>query len=188
MNIQKDYINTLEKKDYVTYLLTTNNILLLSPFIIVALLVAIIYSIVTVGFKLDVIIYLLPIVLFILSYIKMYKVISNTLKSQKQLEELKVTLTDNEYKDVTNGEHNSLPYSKAYCYKETKNYFYLHIDKNNALIIPKRKYNNEEVNQIRQTFSSKMRKENIITLYSIIMMTIFVGLVALIMVSLLSGK
>ena len=41
---QKDFINTLEKKDYIKYLLITNNILLLSPIIILALLVATIYS------------------------------------------------------------------------------------------------------------------------------------------------
>ena len=184
MNIEKDFKNTLEKKDYVTYLLTTNNILLISPIIIISLLIAIIYSLVTSGFKIEIIIYTLPIVLFILSYIKMYKVISNTLKSQKELYELTITLTDNEYKDVTNGEHNSFAYSKAYCYKETKNYFYLHIDKNNALIIPKRKFNEDEIAKIRTTFSSKIRKENIITITSLLTTAIFIALVALITISL----
>ncbi|MBR3890975.1 MAG: YcxB family protein [Bacilli bacterium] len=184
MNIEKDFKNTLEKKDYVTYLLTTNNILLISPIIIISLLIAIIYSLVTSGFKIEIIIYTLPIVLFILSYIKMYKVISNTLKSQKELYELTITLTDNEYKDVTNGEHNSFAYSKAYCYKETKNYFYLHIDKNNALIIPKRKFNEDEIAKIRTTFSSKIRKENIITITSLLTTAIFIVLVALITISL----
>lgn len=184
MNIEKDFKNTLEKKDYVTYLLTTNNILLISPIIIISLLTSIIYSLVTSGFKIEIIIYTLPIVLFILSYIKMYKVISNTLKSQKELYELTITLTDNEYKDVTNGEHNSFAYSKAYCYKETKNYFYLHIDKNNALIIPKRKFNEDEIAKIRTTFSSKIRKENIITITSLLTTAIFIVLVALITISL----
>ena len=184
MNIEKDSKNTLEKKDYVTYLLTTNNILLISPIIIISLLTSIIYSLVTSGFKIEIIIYTLPIVLFILSYIKMYKVISNTLKSQKELYELTITLTDNEYKDVTNGEHNSFAYSKAYCYKETKNYFYLHIDKNNALIIPKRKFNEDEIAKIRTTFSSKIRKENIITITSLLTTAIFIVLVALITISL----
>lgn len=184
MNIEKDFKNTLEKKDYVTYLLTTNNILLISPIIIISLLISIIYSLVTSGFKIEIIIYTLPIVLFILSYIKMYKVISNTLKSQKELYELTITLTDNEYKDVTNGEHNSFAYSKAYCYKETKNYFYLHIDKNNALIIPKRKFNEDEITKIRTTFSSKIRKENIITITSLLTTAIFIALVALITISL----
>lgn len=187
MNIQKDFKNTLEKKDYITYLLTTNNILLISPIIIVCLIVAIVYSLITVGFKLEIIIYSLPIVLFILSYIKMYKVISNTLKSQKELYELTITLTDNEYKDVTNGEPNSFPYSKAYCYKETKNYFYLHIDKTNALIIPKRKFNDDEVNNIRTTFSSKMRKERIITITSLLSTAIFIALVAIITISLFTA-
>lgn len=188
MNIQKDFKNTLNKKDYIIYLLTTNNILLISPLIIICLLIAIIYSITKVGFKFETVIYMLPIILFILSYIKMYKVISNTLKSQKEIYELNITLTDNEYKDITNGEHNSFAYSKAYCYKETKNYFYLHIDKSNALIIPKRKFENEEINKIRTTFSSKMRKENIITITSIITTMVFLILVSLITISLFTIK
>lgn len=184
MNIQKDFINTLDKKDYIKYLLITNNILLLSPVIILALLVAIIYSIITTGFKIETIIYFLPIVLFILSYFKMYNVINNTIKSQKSIYELKITLTDNEYKDITNGEPNSLPYDKVYCYKETKNYFYLHVDKNNALIIPKRKYDSNEISTIQATFASKMRKENIVTITSILTTTIFLMLVAAITISL----
>ena len=39
MNIEKDFKNTLEKKDYITYLLATNNILLISPIIIYLLMI-----------------------------------------------------------------------------------------------------------------------------------------------------
>lgn len=188
MNIVKDFKGTLTKKDYIIFLLTTNNILLLSPFIIIAILVATIYSITTDGFQLITIIYFLPVILFILSYIKMFIVINQTLKSQKAIYELNITLTDNEYKDVTNGETNSLAYSKLYCYKETKNYFYLHIDKSNALIVPKRKFNSDELDKIRTTLNSKTRKERLITMSSLLTTFVFLTLVVLIVVSLITNK
>jgi hypothetical protein len=188
MNIVKDFKGTLTKKDYYIYLLTTNNILLLSPFIIIAILVATIYSIVTSGFQVVTIIYFLPAALFILSYIKIFRVVNQTLKSQQAIYELNVTLTDNEYKDITNGETNSLSYSKFYCYKETKNYFYLHIDKSNALIVPKRKFNVEEITKMKTTFSSKIRKEPIITVSSLLTTMVFLALVGLIVVALFSSK
>lgn len=187
MNIQKDFKQTLNKKDYIIYLLSTNNILLISPIIIVAILAATIYYLVTKGFDFSIIIYLLPVLLFILSYWRMYKVIDNTLKSQKAIYELTITLTDNEYKDITNGESNSLEYSKVYCYKENKNYFYLHVDKSNALIIPKRKFNNEEIDAIRSAFNSKIRRENIITITSLLTTVVFLLLVFLIVYSLFAG-
>lgn len=187
MNIQKDFKNTLNKKDYITYLLMTNNILMVSPIIVVSLMAAIIYSLVTYGFEINIIVYSLPIILFIVTYIKMYKLVQRATTSHNSYYELNITLTDNEYKDVTNGETNSLPYNKAYCYKETKNYFYLHIDKMNALIIPKRKYNDDEISNIRNTFSNKIRKENIISISSLLTMALFVLLIAVIIVSLVTA-
>ena len=184
MNIEKDFKNKLTKKDYVIYLLQRNLILVLSPFIITILLIAIISSIVKDGFTFTTIIYFLPIILFILTYIQMYRVIKHTLNSQKEISELKITLTNNEYKDITNGEKNSLAYDKAYCYKETKNYFYIFVDKYNALILPKREFNEEEINKIRTTFDSKMKKESIYNFSSLLTVFIFITLVVLIVYTL----
>lgn len=188
MNIEKDFKNKLTKKDYVTYLFNRNMILLLSPLIIIALLVAIIYSIITTGFTFTTVIYMLPIILFVLSYIQMYRVIKHTLKSQKQIHELKITLTDNEYKDLTNGEQNSLSYDKAYCYKETKNHLYIFVDRYNALILPKREFEASELSQIEATLSKKLRKEPIYNLSSWFMVIILISLVSLIAYKMIIGQ
>jgi hypothetical protein len=188
MKIEKDFKNKLTKKDYITYLINRNMILLLSPVIIVALLVAIIYSIITEGFGFFTIIYMLPIALFVLSYIQMYRVINHTLKSQKQINELKITLTDNEYKDLTNGELNALPYDKAYCYKETKNHLYIFVDRYNALILPKREFNEQELNQIETTFSKKIRKEPLYNFSSWFLVLILIALVTLIIYKMVTGQ
>lgn len=180
MNIQKDFKNKLTKKDYITYLINRNIVLLLSPIIIIALVVAAIFAIVYDGFSFTVLIYLLPVLLFIASYLQMYKVIKYTLKSQQEINELKITLTDNEYKDVTNGESNSLTYDKAYCYKETKNYLYIFVDKYNALILPKREFEENELSKIKETFNKKMRKEAIYPLSSWLMVAVLALLVVLI--------
>ena len=186
MNIEKDFKNKLTKKDYVTYLLQRNIILVISPAIIVLLLLAIVMAIVNSGWSFSIVLYLLPIVLFILSYFQMYRVIKNTIKSQNQIYELKVILTDNEYKDVTNGKTNVLPYDKAYCYKESKNYLYIFVDNYNALILPKREYSDEEVVKIRETFTSKMKKKSIYGFYSYFSMIVFLALVILIIYTAIS--
>lgn len=184
MHIEKDFKNKLTKQDYIKYLLNRNMILLLSPLVIVALVTATIFSIIEDGFTFSTIIYLLPVLLFILSYVQIYRVIKHTLKAQKEIEELKVILTDNEYKDVTNGEINTLPYNKAYCYKEAKDYLYIFVDKNNALILPKREFEEDELNKLTNTFSKKMRKEALHNLSSWLMLGVFILLVVLIVYNL----
>lgn len=185
MRIEKDFKNKLTAKDYVTYLLTRNMILLLSPVLIIALLVAIIGSIVKDGFTFATVIYLLPIVLFIASYIQMYRVIKHTLKAQREMYELKITLTDTEYIDTTNGIRNSLTYNNAYCYKETKNYLYLFVDQYNALIIPKREFETEEINNVKTTLSKSIKKMPIYNFSSFLLVLVTVSLVALIVTNLL---
>lgn len=180
MNIEKDFKNKLTKKDYIKYLVNRNMILLLSPIIIISLTTASILSIIRDGFSFSVIIYMLPTFLFIFSYIQIYRVINHTLKSQKEIYELKITLTDNEYKDLTNGEHNALSYDKAYCFKENKEYFYIFVDRYNALILPKREFKDAELEQMKNTFKQKMRKESIYTLSSWLMVFVIIMLVALI--------
>lgn len=180
MKIEKDFRNKFTKKDYIIYLINRNMVLLLSPVIIIALLVAIVFALINEGFSFLTLIYALPIILFILSYIQMYRVIKHTLKSQAAIQELKITLTDNEYKDCTNGEVNSITYDKLYCYKETKDYFYLYVDKMNALILPKREFSEEELEKIKTTFNNKIKKESIYPLSSWFMVGIMILLVVLI--------
>lgn len=186
MHIEKDFKNKLTKKDYLTYLLTKNMILLLSPIVIIALLIAIVYSIIKDGFGISTVIYFLPIILFAASYIKIIQLIKHTLKAQKEIYELKVTLTDTEYKDLTNGETNSLSFDKVYCYKETKSYLYIFVDRYNALILPKREFNPTELKQINTTFSSKMKKSPMYDLSSWLMLFIVIALVALVVYKLIS--
>lgn len=185
MNIEKDFKNKLTKKDYITYLINRNMLLILSPLIIIALLVGAIYSLITEGFNFMAIVYFAPVILFVLSYIQMYRVVNHTLKSQKEIYELKITLTDNEYKDLTNGEKNSLPYANAYCYKETKNHLYIFVDKYNALILPKREFQDNELNQIKTTLSKKLRKEPLYNLSSWFMIFIVIALTALIVLKII---
>jgi hypothetical protein len=111
----------------------------------------------------------------------MFKVINHTIKSHEQISELKIILTDNEYIDITNGEKNSLSYEKFYCYKETKNYLYMFVDRNNAIIVPKREFNNDELTQIKNKFSSSIKKQSIYDFSSWITIALVVFLVALIL-------
>lgn len=186
MHIEKDFKNKLTAKDYIKYLLNRNMILLLSPILIIALLTATIYSIITDGFKFTTIIYFLPVILFIASYIQMYRVIKHTLKAQKAVYELKITLTDNEYKDLTNGENNSITYDKLFCYKETKEYLYLFVDQFNGLILPKREFNEDEISQMKNTFSKKTKKQPIYTISSWLLVGICILLVILITSNIIS--
>lgn len=187
MNIEKDFKNKLTKKDYITYLLNRNMILLLSPIIIVVLLIAIIFLTIKEGFSMNTIIYLLPVVLFILSYVQMYRVINKTIKAHNQIYELKITLTDNEYKDLTNGEKNTLSYEKVYCYKETKKHLYMFVDKNNALILPKREFQDNELTQIKETFSKKIRKQPLYDASSWLTLLLLITLVGLIVYNLFTA-
>ena len=180
MNIEKDFKNKLTAKDYIKYLINRNMILLLSPLIIIALLVSTIFSIIEEGFNFTTVIYLLPIALFILSYVQIFRVIKHTLKSQKEIYELKITLTDNEYKDLTNGESNSISYDKLFGYKETKSHLYLFVDQFNALILPKREFKESELASMKKTFDKKMKKQPLYNLSSWLLIIVCVVLVVLI--------
>ena len=185
MKIEKDFRNKLTAKDYINYLLTRNMILLLSPVLIVALLIAVIGSIIKDGFTFVTVIYLLPIILFIASYIQMYRVIKQTLKAQREMYELKIALTDNEYIDISNGIQNSLDYKNAYCYKETKNYLYLFVDQYNALILPKREFESNELSKIKETLSKSITKKPIYNFSSLLLVVVTISLVSLIVSNLM---
>ena len=174
---KNQYICIKIKELLVNFVVTKQYVVLILKCAIIA---TTIFSIIEDGFTFSTIIYLLPVLLFILSYFQIYRVIKHTLKAQKEIKELKITLTDNEYKDLTNGEVNTLPYDKAYCYKETKEYLYVFVDKNNALILPKREFEEEEINKITNAFNKKMRKEALHNLSSWLMVGVLILLVVLI--------
>lgn len=156
--IEKDFAKKLTKKDYFLYLINRNMFILISPLIILALIVVFLFMINKDGFQLNDILYLLPILLFILSYIQMYKAINAATKSNEQTKKLKVILEENKYKEITDNGENSLEYTKFHSYYENKNYYYLYVDKINALILPKREFNNDETTKINELFKKSIKK------------------------------
>ena len=115
----------------------------------------------------------------------MYRVIKQTLKAQREMYELKIALTDNEYIDISNGIQNSLDYKNAYCYKETKNYLYLFVDQYNALILPKREFESNELSKIKETLSKSITKKPIYNFSSLLLVVVTISLVSLIVSNLM---
>lgn len=166
--IEKDFKNKLTKKDYFLYLLNRNIFLLLSPIIIVTLIVVFVFMVTKDGFSSGDVLYLLPILLFLLSYVQVNNAIKNAIKSNENTESLKVILDDKKYKEVTSNGTNELEYKKFYSYYESKNYFYLYVDKVNALILPKREFNKDELNIMDENFNKQIRKVSIFNIKNIL--------------------
>lgn len=162
--IEKDFTSKLTKKDYFLYLINRNMFILISPLIILALIVIFIFMVNKDGFQFNDILYLLPTLLFILSYTQMYKAINIAVKSNSQTKNLKVILEENKYKEITENGENSLEYNKFYSYYESKSYYYLYVDKINALILPKREFNNEEINTVNKYLQKSIKKINLLNL------------------------
>lgn len=156
--IEKDFKNKLTKKDYFLYLLNRNIFLLLSPIIIVTLIVVFVFMVAKDGFSSGDVLYLLPILLFLLSYVQVNNAIKNAIKSNESTESLKIILDDKKYKEITSNGSNELEYKNFYSYYESKNYFYLYVDKVNALILPKREFNNDELSIIDETLNKQIKK------------------------------
>lgn len=159
--IEKDFNNKLTKKDYFLYLLNRNIFIVVSPVIILSLIIVFIFMVSKDGFQGGDILYLLPILLFLLSYLQMNSSINRALKINESTDSLKVIIEENKYKEITKNGESSLEYDKFYSYYESKNYFYLYVDKVNALILPKREFSDAELSTIDQLFSNKMRKVTI---------------------------
>ena len=166
--IEKDFNKKLTKKDYFLYLLNRNMFILISPIIIISLIVVFIFMINKDGFQGIDILYLLPILLFLLSYLQMNNAINRALKMNENTESLQVTLEENKYVEKTSNSVNSLEYSKFYSYYESKNYFYLYVDKVNALILPKREFTNDELKTIDGYFSKHISKTRTFNLKTIL--------------------
>lgn len=176
-NITKDFKNKLTKKDYLLYLLNRNLFILISPLIIISLIVVFIFMVSKDGFNITDMLYLLPILLFVLSYIQMNNAINGAIKANSESSNLKVTLEENKYTEVTSNGKNSLEYSKFYSYYESKNYYYLYVDKVNALILPKREFTNEELTTVDSYFKKFIRKTSLINAKTIIGLIFSISLV-----------
>lgn len=167
-SIEKNFKNKLTKKDYFLYLINRNTFILISPLVILALIVVFIFMINKDGFQFNDVLYLLPILLFVLSYLQMSTAVNKALKMNEETSNLKVVLEENKYREITSNGENALEYSKFHSYYDSKNYFYLYVDKVNALILPKREFSNEELNTVTNYFSKSMRKTKLINLRNIL--------------------
>ena len=166
--IEKNFSSKLTKKDYFLYLLNRNSFILISPLIIISLIIVFIFMVNKDGFQFGDILYLLPILLFILSYIQMNTAVNKAIKANSVNDHLKVILEDKKYKEITSKGENSLEYNKFYSYYESKNYYYLYVDKVNALIIPKREFNQEELSTINGYFRDSIKKTSIFNFKTIL--------------------
>ena len=71
---------------------------------------------------------------------------------------------------------------------ENKNYYYLYVDRINALIIPKREFNTEELSVIDGYFKTaipKTKKFNLRTVFGIILSTSLIVSIIILIVSML---
>ena len=130
------------------------------------------------GFQFNDILYLLPIFLFVLSYVQIVNAINKAIKMNNETNTLKVILEENKYKEITNNGTNSLEYNKFHSYYESKNYYYLYVDKVNALIIPKREFNTEELTRIDGYFKKSITKTSLFSFRNILGALFSVALVA----------
>lgn len=176
--IEKDFNNKLTKRDYLLYLLNRNTFILISPLVILALIVVFIFMVNKDGFQFGDILYLLPILLFVLSYVQMNNAIKNAIKANEKTESLKIILEEDKYKEITSNGQNSLEYSKFYSYYESKNYYYLYVDKVNALILPKREFNTSEQETINGYFSKSIKKAGLLNVRNILGILFSVALIA----------
>ena len=156
--IEKDLKNKLTKKDYFLYLISRNVFILSSPLIILALIVAFIFMVKENGFQTNDFLFLAPILLFIFSYYQLFRAINTAFKANKETQKLKIILDNSKYKEITENGENSLEYSKFDSYYENQKYYYLYVDKINALILPKREFSKEELNTLNKNFGTQIRK------------------------------
>ena len=156
--IEKNFRNRLTTKDYFLYLLNRNIFILVSPLIILSLIVVFIFMVNKDGYDSGDLLYLLPTLLFVLSYVQIYRAVNGAVKANSSLSEIKVVIEENKYKEITPNGESALEYSKFHSYYESKNYYYLYVDKVNALIIPKREFNSDELTTMNQYFTKSMKQ------------------------------
>ena len=152
--INKKFKNVLTKKDFFIYLIIRNTFILTTPLIILALIFGFIYVSKTDGYQNNDLIFLVPILILFLVYFQMY----SSIKKASLDNEVEIKIDENSYTEVSNTAVTTLELEKFNAYFENKNYFYLYVDKINALILPKREFEEEEISNIRKYFSSKIKK------------------------------
>jgi len=177
-HIEKNFKSKLTKKDYFLYLINRNTFILLSPLIIISLVVVFAFMVKKDGFDYRDLLYLLPIILFILSYIQIYNAVNRAIKSNTNEDDLKIIIEEKKYREITQKGENYLEYNKFYSYYESKNYYYLYVDKVNALILPKREFSQEELTKINSYFSSSMKRASVINFRTITGVLFSIGLIA----------
>lgn len=185
-NIEKEFTKKLTKKDYFLYLINRNMFILISPLIILSLIVVFAFMVDKDGFQFNDILYLLPILLFLLSYFQIHRAINNAININNETKNIKMILEDKKYKEITDNGESSLEYSKFYSYYENKNYFYLYVDKINAIILPKREFSQEELTEIGNRFQKNIRKTSLISLKSILGIAFSISLVACMVILIVS--
>lgn len=176
-NIEKEFSQKLSKKDYFLYLINRNIFILLSPLIIMSLIIVFIFMVNKDGFQFNDTLYLLPILLFLLSYLQIYRAINNAIKLNEKTKSIKIILEEKKYREITDNGENSLEYNKFYSYYENKNYYYLYIDKINALILPKKEFNNNEITKINDYFQQNIRKTNALNIKTILGLIFSISLI-----------
>jgi hypothetical protein len=175
--IEKDLKNKLTKKDYFFYLINKNSFIVMSPLIIVALIVVFIFTVDKNGFNYSDLVYLLPILLFVLSFLQMGRAVNNAVKSNADSGDLKIILEENKYREITSNGENSLQYNKFHSFYSNKNYYYLYVDKINALILPKREFSSDELSTIDTYFSKSMKRNSFLNARTIFGIIFSLGLI-----------
>ena len=184
--IEKDFKSKLNKKDYFLYLINRNSFILISPLIILSLIVVFVFMVNKDGFHSGDLLYLLPILLFVLSYLQINNAVKMAVRSNNSTDNIKVILEEKKYKEITSNGENSLEYTKFHSYYENKNYYYLYVDKINALILPKREFSKEEISTINNYFKSSIRKITFFNLKTIIGIAFSFGLIVCMLILLIS--
>lgn len=170
--VNKKFNNVLNKKDFLLYLLNRNSFITITPMIIISLIVALIYAIRLDGYQNNDLAFALPIIIFILVYMKIYTAINKVSLNNV----VDISIDENNYSEISEEKTTSLELDKFNSYYENKNYFYLYVDKINALILPKREFNDSETEEIRKHFSNKLKRKTFLNLRNIINFVVFVGL------------
>ncbi|HHU59697.1 TPA: YcxB family protein [bacterium] len=171
--IKKDFKQVLNKRDFLIYLLHRNTFILTTPFIIIALLIAFIYSISTYPFETSHLIYPLTIFIFLLVYLRVYLAVRN---SEFQ-SDVTMKIDSKNYTEIVDDRETSLPLAQFHSYFENKNYFYLYINKYHAIIIPKREFTSEEIEKIHSHFDSSMRRSTLLNFRNVFNLLVAILLV-----------
>lgn len=180
--IKKEFNKTLTKKDFLYYLIHRNTFILTTPLIFIALIIAFVFVIKKDGFQTFDLIYLIPIVLFIFIFIKMYFSISKAVNNNN----VEIKITSEIYSETCEGKTTSLELKNFNSYSENKNYLYLFVDKINALILPKREFNFEELDKIKTYFSTSLKRNSNTTLKNILNVILSLLLIVCIVVLLIA--